>query len=371
MQRCQSWVQALLLGASSLTALKSRLDTLPWVPVLQHLPLRHLELRVPLKNLYKLNYVFADGVSSCATLESLKYVGESHSEAEETIIRLPSMELHGMPNLKHVRFEECIPGHAFSLPVECALFLDVSCDDKLWLDQEEKFREHTTVLRYMSGYKEWPPGILCFSHLQYLELSTSWEIIGHDLADLQHIPNVKLALDSGDELDRYCDGAGGEALHVTGGSWRSLEISDFGELHLTISDADAFVRDTESFTLMSKITSGEYQGVFRDVRAACRRHGKACHVSSHRARMFGEGVRNITLSTSKEVAQDNPEFSDDCEDSLEYMMGEEPDGCEGFMEAEMENYQSAGFASDKTLVDWDAFWPPSPFASVTKPISYP
>ena len=223
----------------------------------------------------------------------------------------------------------------------------------------------------MSFYKEWPPGILGFSHLQYLELSTSQELIGQNLADLQHIPNVKLVLDSGDELDSYCAGEGGEALKVTGGSWSSLEIFDFGELHLTISDADSFVRDSGSFTLMSKITSGEYRAVFREVRAACRRHGKACHVVSHRARMFGEGVRYITLSTSKEVAQDNPEFCDDCEDTLEYMMGEEPDSCEGFTEAEMENYQSAGFASDKTLVDWDAFWPCSPFTSVTKPIGYP
>lgn len=187
MQRCQRWVRALLLGASSLTALKSSLNILPWVPVLQHLPLRHLELNVSLRNVHKVHDLFADGVSSCLTLESLKCVGRLHSKAEETIIRLPGMQLHGTPSLQHVRFEECIPGHAFSLPAGCALFLDVACGDKLWLEQEEKFWEHTTVLRYsMSCYKEWPPGILGFSHLQYLELSTSQELIGQNLADLQH-----------------------------------------------------------------------------------------------------------------------------------------------------------------------------------------
>ena len=361
-QRCQPWVQKLLLGASSLTALRISEQALPRSPVLQHVPLRHLDLRIQTRYALSLDSLFAD-VSSCLTLESLTHVGSWSSGCDESI-KLPSMQLHGMPSLKHVRLENCIPAHAFSLPADCSSLLDASCGPKLWHEQQEKFRDHTAVLQLrLDRYTEWPPGIWSHPNLQYLKLSTSAGIYGQDLADLQHIPHVKVVLDSGDEL-LY----GGEGLRLTGGSWHSLEIFDFGELHLTISDVESFVRDTGSFTVMSKITRGDIEPLFKEIQGACRRHGRACHVSTHRARMFSEGVEYVTLSTSKEVAVNSPVFCDDCEETLEYQMGEEdPLFCDDFTDAEMENnYMSVGFGSDKTLFDWDAFWPCKPFASVRR-----
>ena len=120
----------------------------------------------------------------------------------------------------------------------------------------------------MSSFEEWLPVILRFSKLQGLEVSLKGNS-GLDLADLRHIPHVKLVVYDSDELS------------LTAGSWESLEVMHLGELELAISDVDSFVRDTKSFTVMSESWYGEPSRLLRkEIRAACSRLGKTCMCAS-------------------------------------------------------------------------------------------
>ena len=127
MQLCDPLVQMLLLGAGSLTALSIHLRTIPRSPILQHLHLRHLEVVVS----SRLEWLegFFDDVSRCRSLESVRI---GHDAGKQTIgvvedMRLPSMSLRGMPRLKHVRLDCCLPGQNLALPADCSVFLDALC----------------------------------------------------------------------------------------------------------------------------------------------------------------------------------------------------------------------------------------------------
>ena len=178
---------------------------------------------------------------------------------------------------------------------------------------------------------EWPSGLHQFSKLQYFELDTQGEIFGQDVADLQHIPNVKVIMN------------GGEELRLTSGSWESLEIYQFGELDLVISDV-SFVRDTKSVTFMSESSHGASPELFRELQGACRRHGRACHVCKHKGQVHGEQVRYVTLSTSKDIAENCPTFYDDSD----------------------KDHHAIDLGGDKTLVDLHDFWPCNPYASLKR-----
>ena len=293
-QHCQPWIGKLLLSTRHLTALSVPVGALPCSPILQHLPLQHLELVVSDITQQRLGQLL-DDVSRCHTLEVLRVIGDK-LEVVSGSKRLPSMHLQSMPSLKHVRLEDCLPVDELSLPADCSLFLDVSCrDDEEWLEHLSKFEAHARVLRLStSSYEEWLPGIVRFSHLQGLELCLKGSE-GLDLADLRHIPHVKLVLRNSQEL---C---------LTAGSWESLEVLHLGELYLAISDVNSFVRDTRSFTIMSESWDGEPSLLLRkEIAAACQRLGKACHVCKHHGMQYGDQLTYVTLSTSQEVAMHCP-----------------------------------------------------------------
>ena len=333
MKHCRPLVKELLLGAVSLTALSTSMGALPGGPIVQRLPLRHLELFISHVTEQSEEQILAD-VSCCQTLESVRIVASGLGLMTDSE-GLRGMDFRSMPCLKQVRLDDCYPYGALHLPADCSLFLDVSCMGCFkWHEHEEKFREHTTVLRInTAGDTDWPSGLQNFSTLQFLELDTVGGFSDQDLADLQHIPNVKISLDSED------------VLQLTSGSWNSLEIFQFGQLDLTISDVDSFVRDTDSFTFMSESSQGASKELFQELKGACRKQGKKCYVGKNMGLVQGEMCKYATLSTSKEIAE----------------------GCPTFYDEFNKDHHPIDLGRDQTFFDWEAFWQCDPFASVRKP----
>ena len=157
-----------------------------------------------------------------------------------------------------------------------------------------------------------------------------------DLADLQHIPHVRITL------------ASIEDLQLTAGSWQTLEILDLDELHITISDMDSFVRDTREFTFMSESLHGASHVVMEQVQDACLRQGKACYMSKHKNKdgeqgaAEGDCVTYVILSTNKQAAEDFPVMGD-------YNMSPE-----------------LSFGSSKPLANRKDFWPSDPCECVKR-----
>ena len=335
-QLCQPGVEKLLSACPYLTALAAPARTLPRSGILQDFPLQHLELVLSGVTEHWPEDLFQD-ISCCHTLEVLRIIGDKQEVSCDSM-RLPSMHLQSMPCLKHIRLEDCLPVMEFSLPAGCSLFLDLSCSEDLeWLEHVSKFEAHATVLRLStSSYGELLPGILKLSKLQGLEISLKGNS-GLDLADLRHIPHVKLVVHDSEELS------------LTAGSWETLEVMHLGELVLDISDINCFVRDTRSFTIMSESWYGEPSRLLRkEIRAACRRLGKAHYVCKHHGDNFGMKFTYITLSTSLEVARrcpmnldkdDNEETPIYTSSSLQRMLGQ-------------------------TLFDSIDFWPRDPWSPV-------
>ncbi len=243
------------------------------------------------------------------------------------------MYLGGMPRLKHVRLDNCLPGRELALPADCSLFLDGSCyDDRRW--HLGKVKDHTIVLRllYRGLYLQWPQEIHSFSSLQYLELEMQ-QVWGGDLATLRHIPHVRVILEVGGDLG------------LTAGSWETLEVFCFGELRVGMSDMDSFVRDTRNFTFMglSLPPYRESTVLLLQIHDACLRQGKACHVCRHYDMCCGTcgatydtGATHVTLNTNKEMAES---FPDICSSDLG---------------------PKISFGRGKTLAERQDFWPSDP-----------
>ena len=292
LQEGQPWVQALLLGATSLTALSISADILCGSPVIRHLPLSHLELNIVGTTGQQLESYF-DDISSCLTLESLKLFG-GHSQDESDPEGLPSMRLQCMPRLKHVRVDDCLLVEELSLPADCSVFLEVCSLNAMcfeaydWQARFIRFQSYITILRLNADSIMWPSGIQGFSSLQCLDYFTR-KICGQDLADLQHIPHVRLHIDNHvdpdiDDHDMAAENVRDQLL-LTGGSWQSLVVSFVGGFQLNIRDVDSFVRDTRSFTFISGNRDGAADVLFQEIQDACSRHGKACQVVTHKGQI--------------------------------------------------------------------------------------
>ncbi len=356
MELCQPWVQKLLLSAGSLKALSTHIHTIPRSSILQHLPLRHLEVAVSSRTFYWLEELFTD-VSRSLTLESLRISCNAAEETSRhyfcdgTSMRLPTMHLLSMPSLKHVRLDNCFPGHELALPAGCALFLDVlDVNGVMWEALWQKLQNHTTVLQlYYFDFTQWPHRLESFSNLQYLglDMNVLWV---PDLADLQHIPHVRIVP------------APGKHLQLTAGSWQTLEIFDLGQLRIHISDVDSFVRDTRDFTFMSAESPYGSHVVIKQVQDACLRHGKACYMCKHHAVWHacrthasyddgecgdqsaaqGERFTYVILSTNKQAAEDSP------------------------VVCKYNRCPDASFGSGKPLAFREDFWPCDPCGCVKR-----
>ena len=175
--------------------------------------------------------------------------------------------------------------------------------------------------------------ILEFSNLQYLELNTE-QVCDEDLADFRHVSHVRII------MEYWSD------LQITAGSWKTLELLAFGELHVSISDMDSFVRDTGDFTFMSYSPHEALDTQMIQIQDACSRQGKACHVCRHYNKFIGKyGARcgdqgtYVSLSTKKEMAEDFPDICNDHKGHPE-------------------------ISFSKTLAGWEDFWPCDPCDSV-------
>ena len=344
MRLCQPGVLALLLGAESLTALSTHIRAIPSSPaMLQYLSLRHLEVAVTSSAAHWLDGFFCDVSCSCS-LESLKIVCDPANEPADTeSMQLPSMHLSSMPSLKHVRLDNCLPVHELSLPDDCALFLDVVCCVGInWHEHSEKFQSHTKVLRLASAlptreYAVWPVAIQDFTNLKYLELDMTG-IWCPDLADLRHIPHVRVIADDQAKLQ------------LTGCSWQTFELFQFGHPTVNTTDVDSFVNHTSSFTLMSEDQPGASGTLMQKVGDACQRHCKTCHDALHckkppgmRHAALKERVHYVIMSTSKEMAENFPVMFD--YDTGRFVVS---------------------FKRGRTLADRETFWPRDPCASVKR-----
>ena len=337
MELCQPWVQRLLLGAGSLTALSIHLRTIPGLPIAQLPYLRHLEVSVSLKSFHCLDGFF-DSVSHCSSLESLGVMFDAGKEA----IGLPSMYLQGMPRLKHVRLGNCLPGQDLALPADCSVFLDaLHTDDLMWQLHWDTVERYTTVLRLDYRHnQQWPQGLQSFSNLQYLEL-TVWQVWNGDLADFQHIPHVRVILDDSSNLQ------------LTGGSWETFEIFHFGGLRVSIRDIESFVRGTKDFTFISESPHGASIVLMEHVRYACLRQGKACHFTKRydercgkHGAAYDKELAYVVLSTKKKIAEN-------FEKGI-------------LVICNCDKAPKVSFERDETLANWEDFWPCNPFDSVRR-----
>ena len=330
------WVQKRLLAATGLTVLSTSTDTLPRSPVIQHLPLCHLKLDISDIAVEQMESYLLD-ISYCLTLESLT-IRDIDFVLELGPQNLPSMRFHTMPRLKHVTLSDCLLIQALSLPANCLLFLDHCDEDSPWHKHCPDFHSYATALRVTADGVVWPLGYQGFSALEFLECRIE-DLVNQDLADLQHIHHVRVASHDQTAAPGRCE----LMLYLTSGSWQSLEVLFFGELDLTISDVDSFVRDTRSFTLSSEKTRTADE-VFQEVLSACERHGKACHVIDHEASWGSIELTYVTLSTSKEVAEKFPIIYDD----------------------NHEQGHGVGLWGERTLCHWQGFWPSDPCAPVKR-----
>ena len=244
-------------------------------------------------------------IGSCLTLESLTIFNidllvPNHGAHCSPV--LPSMHLQHMPRLKHVKLVDSLLVYALSLPADCSLFLDVEQSDFVELREPwERFCNYTTVLRYGTYDMKLPLGIQGFSKLNFFEYCME-RLLHQDLADLKHIPHVKVV-----SWDRdNAEGHRKAKLRLTSGSWQSLEVLFWGGLSLSIEDVDSFVKDTGSFTFSSENTHGASTLLYEEIQKACSRHGKACHLSTHKGAVYGRQFMYVTLSTSKDVAGNCP-----------------------------------------------------------------
>ena len=344
MELCQAWVRRLLVGASGLTALSIHMHTIPCSPMLQHLPLRHLEVIVSFTTMYWSDGFLGD-VSRCRTLESLAIIFSDGRQARgEHSIELPSMYLHGMPRLKHVRLNNCLPGNALTLPANCLLFLDdLHTYELMWEMHWDQFQRHTTIMRldYTDNPQwlhtddpQWPEGIQLFSNLRYLELKMH-QVCNADLATLQGIPHVRIIMNSSSNLQ------------LTAGSWETLELFHFGRLRVSMSDMNSFVRDTRDFTFLTESPRSKPHGLVSKLRDACFRQGKACYVRRRHHKHCGEHgvaydkkVTYVVLSTNKEMAEN-------------FRKGI-PVICN------CDKAPKVSFGRGETLADWQDFWPRDP-----------
>ncbi len=334
LQNRHAWVKTLLRGATGLTALSTSTDTLPRSPMLYQLHLCHLELMFS----GQIESRLLD-ISCCLTLESLAIL-----EIDRSL--LPSspalpMDLHNMPRLKHVRLVDCFVLHV-SLPAECSLFLEHKLSEFEWHESVKNLCSHTIVLRLgLYPYTAWPIELRGCLNLDYLELRVQ-SLDHQDLADLQHINHVRIVSSN----YRLVVGIprGQTELQLTSGSWQSLEVYFFGELHLVIKDIDSFVRDMESFTFSSEDKCVGANRVYQEILDACKRHGKACHLTAHKAVVEEEEISYSTLSTRKEVAGKFPIIYDD----------------------NHEEGPAIGLWGERTICHGQDFWPSDPCASVKR-----
>ena len=260
----QSWMSALLLGATKLTSLSVVADGVPWPPVLGLLSLRHLELIMAFEKPW-LNVILAD-LSLCPCLETLKLVDDAFDEGLLST-SLPDLYLHDVTTLTSLDLIGWYPWDRFTLPPGCLLRLRVVLDSCAeWHHRQRRGCPISMLSLVCMKLQAWPTGIQEMSGLRSLNLHCT-RMQDQDLAALQQIPHVAL---------RFKEFS---TLQLSIGSWQSLQIRGEGGFNVSFFNADIFVRGTDRFLFVCP--SQKAGDMCRVLRAACARQGVTCHECEH------------------------------------------------------------------------------------------
>lgn len=237
----RQWKQVLLWGARNLEALMMTANAAPCPPVLGCLPqLKYLELTLQQTEAW-LGCFFVD-LSFCYCLESLKITHSEEVDHDVECSMLPQVQLNSLPRLKRVELMGWYPEAEFSLPQDCELCVNVTFGQCVWGERWDAVQEHLTVLSLsyvaVRNLQTWRDGFDRLSRLQCFIFECAGSLT-LDLAELKAIPHVELYV-------------GGTArLSLTDGAWQNLEVNGRHGLRITFTDADAFVRGTQRFLLLS------------------------------------------------------------------------------------------------------------------------
>ena len=258
----QYWISASLLGATKLTSLSMRADSLPWTPVLGLLSIRQLELTM--KWVMPWLDVIVDDLTFCSCLETLKITESMEGEWECISMRLPDLCFHHVATLKSVELLGWYPKGKFTLHLGCLLRLGVALQTHTqWKQCQAKCQPLSMLCLKCVKLRAWPAGIGETSGLQYLALECR-KMQDQDLAALQHIPCVFLA------FEKY------SSLLLARGSWQRLALCGCAGFTMSFARVDEFVRGTKRFLFDSTVQeAGEMFGVLR---AACMRQGSAYYM---------------------------------------------------------------------------------------------
>ena len=293
----QHWKQVLLWEGRHLEALTISANAVPCPPMLACLPkLRFLDLTLLWDAEPWLDQLFAN-LSFCYCLESLKIGYPEDVDGDVPYSDLPEVHLSSLPNLKRVELIGWLPSAGFSLPSNCELSVNVAAQTlSPWAEQWEAMQRHLTVLCLVemsnSVPQRWLEGFERLSRLQYLH----FEYLGSlamDLATLTAIPHV--------ELHIY----GTASLTLAEGAWQSLMVHSTEGLHIHFSDANAFVRCTKRFLLLSSDEVEISQPMFTFIREACSRQVKSCYQCSYIGQV-GRRSHKVRLSNCEEVMRLDP-----------------------------------------------------------------
>ena len=279
---CQMWQDQLLLGAPNITIL-SLGPNVSCYPVLGILPLRHLELVVEKEQPWLAEFLRT--IHAKVTLESLTILSQAFRGA------LPDMNLSRIINLRHLKLQNLLPTGTCYLPEGCLLHYTADGGySREWQKHGRGLTKHTSVLDISMHHLEaWPAGSGRYSNLQCLTVEMPFMLSGLsgkertqtlDIADLQHIPHVRLI------------NLGQRKVKLTAGSWQSLDIRRVKCLAFT--DISAFLKGTKNFTFDFYDSDWEVEAVSASavIRSACQNNDVQYYECSATA-----------VSTAEQVAQ--------------------------------------------------------------------
>ena len=275
----QRWLLALLLASTKLTSLTMRNNSVPWLPVLGLLRIRHLELTMRGHEPW-LDGITAD-LSFCSCLETLK-IADNEIDHDHQSMKLPDLLLHEVTTLRSLELMGWYPKGKFTLPPGCVLRLLAVLDTPAqWEQLQAKACPMSMLYLRCVKLKAWPKGVPRMSGLQFLKLHCT-RMQDQDLAALQHIPHLCLG------FTKF------STFRVTSGSWQSFQISREGGFGISFSNVDEFVRGTGRFSF--ECTGKGTTEMYRVLHAACMRQGLGYYECEHHKKRQGHPDSIIVAS---------------------------------------------------------------------------
>ena len=330
-------MQQLLADFTHLEALRISSDAnhyLPSMPAGNLLSLRHVELALS-DDPDRLE-PFLIGLSFCSKLESLK-ITDTNVNLSGSMSHVPCFSIFGPASLRQIELLGVVPGIMIRLPSQCLLRLSASqhSPSHLWESYQDSIKDFTSVLwLHQESSEAWPAGLQNFSRLQYLQL-TCTQVIGLDLADISHIPHVRM-----DVTDLAI-------LNLTGGAWQSLKVHSRHELFVTFSDVDAFVTGTQQFLFSGGRSLAQLKAAFAPIEDACKKQGVPYYQCQYRDRL--DDYNFVVRMSNRE---DMMHAEEPC---VPHPYHDAPDACHSH--GDSDSSWSWIRVKNKHLVNADDFWP--------------